>query len=321
MGDRAHRVYRQDQSTEEMTAIPRNKYSFTVSLDTIDNKHIDLTRIANIQMPSFTYRTQTINKYNNKSIVQTGIDYTPITLTAYDTKDATFEKFLKDYARYYVTGPMNDEDFASWLVTDDQKGLNLQPSNHYISKMTITRVDAKSLSNVIEIFHPFIQNADADTLDYSDSSPTQFRVAFSYEGYRILSDIAPPPPVKEVSNQPNLETSNTTPLFTDESNIHPVHEVSNQPNLETSNNTTPVVTSNKAELVPIDLDGPGNRPSNVRGISRPTNKAERDVRKEEIAAVIREGNVVADNYPYESNSNVQLVKYRGKTYMSTTGPS
>ncbi len=191
LGARAHKEYNQGLKSGEITAIPRNKYSFTVSIDTID-KTYKFIRIANVQMPSFVYRTQTINNYNNKSIVQTGIDYTPITLTAYDTKDAKFEEFLKDYARHYVAGPMNDDDYAGWL--NSPKGLEPRDTNHYIKRMIIDRVDTKTLSNKIEIFHPFIANADADTLDYSDSSPTVFRVSFNYEGYRILSDASAPKP-------------------------------------------------------------------------------------------------------------------------------
>ena len=191
LGARAHKEYSQGLKSGEITAIPRNKYSFTVSIDTID-KTYEFIRIANVQMPSFVYRTQTINNYNNKSIIQTGIDYTPITLTAYDTKDAKFEEFLKDYARHYVAGPMNDDDYAGWL--NSPKGLEPRDTNHYIKRMIIDRVDTKTLSNKIEIFHPFIANADADTLDYSDSSPTVFRVSFNYEGYRILSDASAPKP-------------------------------------------------------------------------------------------------------------------------------
>jgi len=185
LGARAHKEYSQGLKSGEITAIPRNKYSFTVSIDTID-KTYEFIRIANVQMPSFAFRTQTINRYNDKSIIQTGIDYTPITLTAYDTKDAKFEDFLKAYAKHYIAGPMNDEDYATWLTSP--KGLEPRDTNHYIKRMIIDRVDTKTLSNKIEIFHPFIANADTDTLDYSDSSPTVFRVSFNYEGYRILSD-------------------------------------------------------------------------------------------------------------------------------------
>ena len=185
IGNSAHLLYGQGQTSGlPMEAIPRNKFSFTVSLNTIDGT-VDLRRIANIQMPSFVYRTQTLNNYNNKSIVQTGIDYTPISLTAYDTKDAVFENFLKDYAEHYFAGPMNEEDYQAFLT--DPKGLQLRDNKNYITMMTITRVDSFMHNNVIEIFHPFITNADADTLDYSDSSPSTFRVSFAYEGYNIVS--------------------------------------------------------------------------------------------------------------------------------------
>lgn len=186
IGNDAHLLYGQTlphRPDLKMTAIPRNKYLFAVRLTMHDGSNLNLTRIANVAMPSFVYRTQTLNNYNNKSVVQTGIDYTPITLTAYDTKDAVFENFLKKYANHYFEGPMNDDSYVEWL--NSPKGFDLKTTNHYIKMMTITRLDTSEQENVIEIFHPFIQNADADTLDYSDSSPTTFRVTLAYEGYRI----------------------------------------------------------------------------------------------------------------------------------------
>tara|TARA_B110000444_G_scaffold252006_2_gene280692 strand:- start:1127 stop:1714 length:588 start_codon:yes stop_codon:yes gene_type:complete len=190
IGNDAHLLYGQTlphSSDLKMTAIPRNKYLFAVRLLMTDGTNLNLTRIANVQMPSFVYRTQTLNQYNNKSVVQTGIDYTPITLTAYDTKNAEFENFLKSYAEHYFAGPMNTDSYADWLTSP--KGFDLKTTNHYIKSMFITRLDTSNQQNVIEIFNPFIQNADADTLDYSDSSPTTFRVTFTYEGYRINTPI------------------------------------------------------------------------------------------------------------------------------------
>ena len=191
LGSAAHRIYGQGLSSpSRLNAIPRNKYSFTVELTYNDGKTLVLERIANVMMPSFVYRTQTLNNYNSKRIIQTGIDYTPITLTAYDTKDAEFENFLKSYAAHYFAGPMNEDDYNGFL--NNPKGLELRNNRAYITIMTITRHDAKNLKNVIEIFHPYITNADADTLDYSDSSPSVFRVSFAYEGYNIKSTNAPP---------------------------------------------------------------------------------------------------------------------------------
>jgi hypothetical protein len=186
IGDSAYKVYSQDSRRGEIDAVPRNKYSFTVSLNYIDSPTpLSLVRIANVQIPTYVYRSQTLNAYNAKKTVLTGIDYTPITLTAYDTKDAVLEKFLKDYTAHYVDGPLNNDDYNAFL--NNPKGLKTPESRNYIRSIIINRKDTANLENVIEIYNPYITNIDADTLDYGDSSPAIYRVTFTYEGFKILS--------------------------------------------------------------------------------------------------------------------------------------
>jgi hypothetical protein len=281
LGDKAYVNYRQALTKGTLTAIPRNKFSFTVKLVTLGGT-VDLTRIANVQLPTFTYRTQTLNKYNSKSIIQTGIDYTPITLTAYDNKDAEFETFLKNYAKHYITGPMNQESYQEWLVGNDQTkfGLNLPTDNHYIQQMIITRVDATvgdtvTHSNETEIFHPFIQNIDTETLDYSDSGPSQYRITFGYEGFRLLSEsmnipvgLAPPSILNPTQIIPEENT------FVDESAKYTTEEEN--------------VTSNKAEITPIDnvvetVNSTSSFEGNVQGVTG--NMSSRVERAKEIVAL------------------------------------
>ena len=59
-----------------------------------------------------------MNQYNKKRLANTGVDYTPIYISAYDTRDAQIEDFLKKYAAYYYDGPMNDT-FGRAQLTDD----------------------------------------------------------------------------------------------------------------------------------------------------------------------------------------------------------
>ena len=187
IGDSAYKVYSQGQRRGEIDAVPRNKFSFTVSLNYIDSPEpLSLVRIANVQIPTYVYRSQTLNQYNAKKTVLTGIDYTPITITAYDTKDAVFEKFLKDYTEHYVGGPLNNDDYASFLTSF--KGIKTPESRNYITSIIIKRKDSKNLESVIEIYNPYILNIDSDTLDYADSSPAIYRVTFTYEGFKILSE-------------------------------------------------------------------------------------------------------------------------------------
>ena len=186
IGDSAYKVYSQDSRRGEIDAVPRNKYSFTVSLNYIDSPTpLSLVRIANVQIPTYVYRSQTLNAYNAKKTVLTGIDYTPITLTAYDTKDAVLEKFLKDYTAHYVDGPLNNDDYNAFL--NNPKGLKTPESRNYIRSIITNRKDTANLENVIEIYNPYITNIDADTLDYGDSSQAIYRITFTYEGFKILS--------------------------------------------------------------------------------------------------------------------------------------
>jgi hypothetical protein len=184
--------------------------------------------------------------------------------------------------------------------------------------MVIERVDGKSLTNKIEIFHPFIANADADTLDYSDSSPTVFRVSFNYEGYNILSENSALPP----QLQKPVETITPVEHAEEFADVSSIYVTDNENEILASTvvpHDTKSVTSNKSELIPIEF-GPGNRPSNVYGIARPNTSEERATREEEIKNVIRTGKVVAEDgeyYPYVEGVGMQLVKYQGKTYMAT----
>jgi len=304
LGDQAYVNYQQGLAKGEMTAIPRNKFSFTVSLNTIDGS-VDLTRIANVQMPSFVMRTQTINRYNHKHVVQTGVDYTPITLTAYDNKDAEFEKFLKDYARHYVAGPMNDDDYASWL--ESPKGIEIPADGHYIRSMLIKRIDTKTLSNEIEIFHPFISNADADTLDYSDSSPTTFRVSFQYEGYRILSDTTPPEPVPVVAGA-SLEELNHVEEFSDTSGTY---ETTAKKFEETGKEIQ--LESNKAELIEYPTYQVLEDAQLIRAQGITSTDAR--VRDAEMAAIAIDANKVENNDAKFVLGENKIVTLDGQQYM------
>jgi len=185
LGAKAHTLYGQTANSGQLiTAAPRSKFNFTASMDTIDGP-VFLERIANVTMPSYSARTQTLNSYNKKKIVQTGVDYSPIVLTAYDTKDAYFENFLKDYSNYYYAGTMNTDSLTEHNLQG--KGFKLQQDSNYIKTLVITRVDSlkEKQINIITIFNPTIAQIDSDTLDYSDSSLVQYRINIVYEGFDI----------------------------------------------------------------------------------------------------------------------------------------
>ena len=199
----ASTIYRQDQYDQSVnTAIPRNKFNFKVEITYLggangSRKTLILEKISEIQMPGHSVKTQTLNQFNKKRTIQTGIDYTPISLSAYDTRDGEIEKFLVGYNNYYYSGPMSDnydimrDDIIdeSFVGTTDSsgRGLNLNTDRYYIENIKITRTSSTEDNNIIEIYNPIITNIQGDTLNYSESAPVQYRIDFTYEGYKTTT--------------------------------------------------------------------------------------------------------------------------------------
>lgn len=201
LGGAASYIYSQSESGSSSTQsfIPRSKFQFKVEIDyhggSGNIQTLKLERISEVQMPGVIFKTTLMNQYNKKRLANTGIDYTPIYINAYDTRDAEIEKFLKEYSAYYYDGPMNDT-FGRAQLTDDivqdgfiygqsQRGLKLRDSRFYIQKIRITRISSSEDTNLITIFNPLITAVQGDTLSYSDSNPVQYRIEFAYEGYDI----------------------------------------------------------------------------------------------------------------------------------------
>lgn len=250
IGSDAHKLYAQYLRKGQVDAIPRSKFLFTVSLNIVGRPQpLVLERIANISMPSFNFKTTTLNQYNSKRVAQMGVDYTPITLTAYDTKDAELEQLLKDYTAHYIAGPMNTESRTNWL--DSVKGIKLTQDRNFIQSITITRFDTANKTNTIEIFNPYISNIDADTFDYGDSAPAIYRLGIVYEGYRIESDGQVPTDLGE--------SATSDAGFIDSSN--PVNDIIERQGTTLTDATTPEqnpviqtigkVVSNQPQLKPF----------------------------------------------------------------------
>ena len=185
--------------------IPRSKFRFRVEI-----LHLDLRpdaqagsltttqfgRIASIDMPSHVAKTTTLNQYNRKRVVQSGVEYNPISLVAYDTKDAHVEKFIKEYHAYYYSGVMGTgSNYNIQDITREEfgqgtsaRGMNIVSDKNYIKEIKIYRDEGPNEElNTITIYNPIIQALDGDTLDYSSSELVQYKMSFVYEGYSIVT--------------------------------------------------------------------------------------------------------------------------------------
>jgi len=196
---------------DQQTLLPRQKFQFSVSISHLQASGggsvlttLELPRISSIDMPSYSSNTTTVNQFNKKKLVQTGITYDPITLTAYDTRDGdqtgSIEQFLREYFTYYYAGTFNadaerftqNHDLLNFTLDNSGAGYKLQQKKYFINSITVTRkhLDGESPGNQIIYYNPIISAVQGDTLDYSDSGPVQYRITFSYEAINIISGSA-----------------------------------------------------------------------------------------------------------------------------------
>ena len=75
------------------------------------------------------------NQYNKKRLIQTGIDYSPVTMRVYDDRDAQVERFQKQ-AAYYYAGLMGNAEakFADDIVSENFSGTLVQVAQVLHSK-------------------------------------------------------------------------------------------------------------------------------------------------------------------------------------------
>jgi hypothetical protein len=211
LGGLAAAVYGQTSGGHDIQSfIPRSKFQFNVTITYLDatgsvqmlssiyDKEMNPLplRISGVTMPTHSARVQTLNQYNKKRIVQTGVDYSPIELSVYDTRDAQIESFLRLYNDYYYDGTMtadgtrsgNDITTAEFAGGPDSGyGFDVREDRNFIKTIEITRTSSPEDTSITTIYNPVITSFSYDRLDYSDSQPMLINIQFAYESYNTIT--------------------------------------------------------------------------------------------------------------------------------------
>jgi hypothetical protein len=124
------------------------------------------------ELPRFSVETQVVNVYNHKTIVQTKMNYEPITMTFYDQTNNVAESLIWQF----VMGQFDSPDVS--------KKPGLLPLDVKISMKNLSG-DTDSTDKVYTLTNAFITDAQHDTLDYSTSDPIVWTITLRYEDLEI----------------------------------------------------------------------------------------------------------------------------------------
>jgi len=154
-------------------------------------------QIKTVDKPKFNIKTETLHQYNKKRVIQTQIDYQPMTITFHDDVSDQVMQFWKDYYSYYygdvrktsseswsediVTKNFNEADGTGWGYQGQFAG-GLANNKNFLERIELFQFYGGEYT-VISFIHPKITVFDHDANDYADGREGQgIRITFDYEG-------------------------------------------------------------------------------------------------------------------------------------------
>ena len=96
---------------QSINSILSGSFSENTSSQTISEQYEAGLLAKKVDLPKFTLTTKTMNAYNRKNIIQTGITYDPINITFHDDTADVVTTFWNDYYTYYY----RDSDYDATL--------------------------------------------------------------------------------------------------------------------------------------------------------------------------------------------------------------
>jgi len=151
-------------------------------------------------LPKFQVQTETLNQYNRKTVVQTKINYQPVSLTFHDDQSNITNSLWWNYYRYYykdstygnsaaagtglVTGSpafSNTKYKATTPVPPNAYGLNSNQGEPFFNSIIIYQMNRKFFTSYI-LVNPIISQWDHDKLDQSSGNKTsESKMTVQYE--------------------------------------------------------------------------------------------------------------------------------------------
>lgn len=166
--------------------------------------------VRTAQMPGVQFRTETLNEYNRKKIVNTGLDYDPVNMTVYDTVGNEWLILLMKYFSYHYMNPRNlnpdnernvagadpraggyemiESAFADETFDSNRAGFNTNITAHFFERIDYVLYHGNQ-GVQYSIINPVLTSFRASDIDYGDSGFKDFELSFAYENFTTYNKV------------------------------------------------------------------------------------------------------------------------------------
>lgn len=144
--------------------------------------------VKSADLPKFSVVSDTANQYNRKKIIQTKIDYNPISIKFHDDNLGVTRQLWENYFSYYYADPFTSKTFGNYLrnATFNRNyirapyGLDNNSHIPFFDRIIIFQM-ARKFWNSYTLINPLITAFSHDSLDYSNNNPAEQSMTLQYE--------------------------------------------------------------------------------------------------------------------------------------------
>ena len=174
-----------------------------VNNDELRVRMSSLVRTAD--MPQVEFQTQTMNEYNKKKIVNTGVQYQPVTIRVVDTASNAWLQIIMKYFAYHYMNPRNkgqqgDRDINStnigWGGADfigaqygaggtydsNRYGYNPNANPNFFERIDYVLYHGQK-GVQYSLLNPVMTGFTHTPIDYASNDVAEFTMTFQYEGF------------------------------------------------------------------------------------------------------------------------------------------
>jgi len=166
--------------------------------------------VRTADFPQVEFKTQTLNEYNRKKIVNTGVEYQPVTIRVVDTASNAWLTILMKYFSYHYMNPRNQgnqgerdlqnisnitgaemisSQFGPGSSFDSNKaGYNINYNPHFFERIDYVVYHAQK-GTQYSLMNPVLTGFTHTPIDYASNELMEFTMTFQYESFTTYDKI------------------------------------------------------------------------------------------------------------------------------------
>lgn len=166
--------------------------------------------VRTADFPQIEFKTQTLNEYNRKKIINTGVEYQPVTIRVVDTASNAWLTIIMKYFAYHYMNPRNQgnqgerdlqnisnttgaemisSQFGAGGPFDSNKaGYNINYNPHFFERIDYVLYHANK-GTQYSLMNPVMTGFTHTPIDYASNELMEFTMTFQYESFTTYDQL------------------------------------------------------------------------------------------------------------------------------------